>query len=80
MTARLEQKMDKDISVTELFIDSEDGKTCICILRLGRVSGDERWVSYSYKVELQLMMNALVKAINDGVIEVVVDGARDYDE
>lgn len=66
MTARLEYKLTKQESITELFIDSEDGSTNVCILRYKSATK----YSSSQTTELQLHMNELVKAINHGVIEV----------
>lgn len=66
MTARLEYRLTKESSTTELFIDSEDGSTNVCILRYKSAT---KYFSYA-TTELQLHMNELVKAINNGVIEV----------
>jgi hypothetical protein len=67
MTARLEYRLTKEESITELFIDSEDGSTNICILRFKSAT---KYSSYE-TTELQLGLNELVKAINHGVIDVV---------
>ncbi len=68
MSARLEHKLDKQKSVTEMIIDSADGKKCICILRLEQYLDVKSYRDY---IALQFEMNSLVKAINSGVVKVV---------
>ena len=71
MSARLEHKTDKDKTVTTLFIDSEDGKTNLCILKFPQSIDDTSWEYYRTSTELQLRMYDIVKAINKGMIKVV---------
>ena len=74
MSARLDHKVTKDTNVTELFIDTEDGKTCLCVMRFDLENSRLLYLHQLHETELSNSLEILTKAINCKAIEIIRDG------